>query len=120
MLAVIETHPVQYHAPVYRMLQTRFGIPVTAIYGSDFSMAGYEDREFGAAFAWDTDLLSGYASIFLSQVARGGARAFDEVSARGLGEMLQKTAPKAVLVTGYSPRFNQVAFYKAWRGGYPI
>jgi hypothetical protein len=67
-LAVIETHPVQYHAPVYRELQKTWGIPVTAIYGSDFSVAGYRDREFGATFAWDSDLLSGYSSIFLDRV----------------------------------------------------
>src|SRR5215471_14192487 len=53
MLAVIETHPVQYHAPVYRNLQARFGIPVTAIYGSDFSVEGYRDAEFGARLSWD-------------------------------------------------------------------
>ena len=47
MLAVIESHPVQYHAPVYRAVQRDFGVPVTAIYGSDFSVAGYRDREFG-------------------------------------------------------------------------
>jgi hypothetical protein len=51
VLAVIETHPVQYHAPVYRALQQSFGVPVTAIYGSDFSVAGYRDKEFGTSFA---------------------------------------------------------------------
>ncbi len=120
MLAVIGTHPVQYHAPVYRVLQKRFNVPVTAIYGSDFSVAGYRDREFEAEFAWDTDLLSGYSQIFLSRVSEGGARAFEEVSARGLGKALRGIAPKAVLLLGYSPRFNQAAFYEAWRGRFPI
>src|SRR5688500_7033817 len=98
MLAVIETHPVQYHAPVYRALEARFGVPVAAIYGSDFSVAGYADREFGAAFAWDTDLLSGYRTIFLSRVEAAGARAFEEVSTLGLGEALRMVAPQAVMV----------------------
>jgi hypothetical protein len=48
MLAVIETHPIQYHAPVYRLLQSKYGVPVTAIYGSDFSVSRYHDAEFGA------------------------------------------------------------------------
>ena len=73
MLAVIESHPIQYHA-VYRVLQAKFGIPVTAIYGSDFSVVGYRDSEFGVDLAWDTDLLSAYSQVFLSQVSRGGAR----------------------------------------------
>ena len=83
MLAVIETHPIQYHAPVYRALQRDFGIAVTAIYGSDFSVEGYHDREFGATFAWDTDLLTGYSSTFLARAADGGAGSDDHVTTRG-------------------------------------
>src|SRR5215470_13434426 len=120
MLAVIETHPIQYHAPMYRILQRKYGVPTTAIYGSDFSVAGYMDREFGTDLAWDTDLLSGYNQVFLSRVSDGGARTFDGVSAKGLENILRKVAPKMALIVGYSPRFNQAAFYRAWRAQYPI
>ncbi|MDH3445594.1 MAG: glycosyltransferase, partial [Deltaproteobacteria bacterium] len=120
MIGVIETHPIQYHAPVYRILQERFQIPVTAIYGSDFSVAGYKDPEFETDFAWNTDLLSGYESVFLSRVVHGGARRSNQVSVRGLKEVLGKLAPRALLITGYSPRFNQLACVEAMRGGYPI
>ena len=119
-LVVIETHPIQYHAPVYRALQRDFGVPVTVIYGSDFSVMGYRDREFGAVFSWDTDLLSGYRSIFLSRVAEGGFRSDAEVTTRGLREVLHDAAPDAVMVVGYSPRFHRQAFLTAWRAGYPI
>jgi glycosyltransferase involved in cell wall biosynthesis len=119
MLAVLETHPVQYHAPVYRALGSRFGIPVTAIYGSDFSVVGYRDREFGTTFAWDTDLLSGYHAVFLSRSGSGGAKSPERVGVRGMGQALAAAAPSAVLLTGYSPRFHQLAFYSAWRTGVP-
>ena len=89
MLAVIETHPIQYHAPVYRVLQQQLGVPVTAIYGSDFSVAGYRDAEFGTTFAWDTDLLSGYTPLFLSRVDSGGATSAEAVSTGGLRDMLR-------------------------------
>lgn len=120
MLAVIETHPIQYHAPVYRALQSKYGVPTTAIYGSDFSVVGYRDSEFGADLAWDTDLLSGYNQVFLSQVERGGARNFEEVTANGLNNALCEVAPKMVLMVGYGTRFNQSAFYEVWKAGYPI
>src|SRR5215475_10984559 len=120
MLAVIETHPVQYHAPVYRKLQERFGIHVTAIYGSDFSVEGYRDAEFGARFAWDTDLLAGYDQIFLSRVSEGGAGSFEEISPRGIEGALRNLAPSAVLILGYSPQFNRAAFYHAWKAKRPI
>jgi glycosyltransferase involved in cell wall biosynthesis len=102
------------------MLTAKFDIPVSAIYGSDFSIAGYRDREFGADFAWDTDLLSGYNSVFLSRTSSGGANDPVKVSSRGLEERLRQLAPKAILVTGYNTRFHQAAFYEAWKGGYPI
>jgi glycosyltransferase involved in cell wall biosynthesis len=105
---------------VYRALQREFGVPVTAIYGSDFSVHGYRDQEFGATFAWDTDLLSGYRPVFLSRVENGGARSFEEVSARGLDRALREVAPRATMVCGYSPRFHQVALYEAWRARRPI
>lgn len=120
MLAVIETHPVQYRAPVYRALQTKFGIPLTVIYGSNFSVEGYHDREFGTSFAWDTDLLSGYKSVFLSRVEEHGAQSFEKVSPHGMEDTLRTVAPKAVLLTGYSPHFNRVAFYIAIKAGHPI
>lgn len=119
MLVVIETHPVQYHAPVYRAA-TAMGVPVTAIYGSDFSVMGYHDEEFNASFAWDTDLLQGYDARFLSRVSEGGAASHADVSTRGLRRALRELRPSAVLIVGYSPRFHRGAWFEAWRGGYPV
>ncbi len=120
MLVVIETHPIQYHAPVYRALAGLYGVPVTVIYGSDFSVNGYLDAEFGASFAWDTDLLSGYKSVFLSEVSREGARGLEEISTRGLRAAMREVAPKVVLLVGYSPRFHRAGLYQASRAGYPV
>ena len=117
MLAVIETHPIQYHAPLYRLLQQRHGVPVTAIYGSDFSVAGYRDAEFGTTFKWDVDLLSGYSSVFLSRVAEGGAPTADDVTTKGLMSTLKSLRPDTVMIVGYSPRFHRDAWLAAWRTG---
>ncbi|MCX7906590.1 MAG: glycosyltransferase family 4 protein [Bacteroidetes bacterium] len=119
-LLVVETHPIQYHVPVYRMLNQKFNIPVTVVYGSDFSVAGYRDPEFGVTFAWDIDLLSGYSSVFLSRVSEGGAKSLNEVSTRGLNIVLRKINPSAALLVGYSPRFHQEAFLAVWRRRIPI
>ena len=120
MLVVLATHPVQYYVPIYRAVESQFGIPVTAIYGSDCGVASYRDREFGTTFSWDTDLLSGYRVVFLSRLASGSAVRPERVSAYGMRSALAAAAPRAVLLTGYSPRFHQVAFYHAWRAGVPI
>ena len=110
---------MQYHAPVYRRLQERYGVPVTVIYGSDFSVAGYDDREFRTAVAWDVDLLSGYRSVFLSRVADGGGRSFDQLSARGLGRALTMACRGPIMLVGYTG-FHRTAFIQAWRSRRPL
>lgn len=119
-LVIIETHPIQYRAPVYRALQQQYGVPVKVIYGSDFSVAGYYDPEFKSQFAWDTDLLSGYSHAFLSLVAAGGGRNYESVSARGLASAIRAAEPAVILLPGYSPLFLQLAWFHAWRSGKPI
>jgi glycosyltransferase involved in cell wall biosynthesis len=120
MLAVVSSHPVQYHAPVFRYIQQQFGIPTTVVYGSDFSVVRYFDEEFGSTFAWDTDLLSGYSSVFLTQVRTGGARNYDEVTALGVYDALRRINPDAVLLLGYGSSFHRGVFWAAWRLGRPL
>ena len=120
MLTVIETHPVQYHAPVYRCVQERYDLPVTVVYGSDFSVAGYKDTEFGSSFAWDTDLLSGYSSHFLSRVFQGGPASYEGVSARGLRGALRDIRSRAFLLSGYNSKFYRSVFWKVKGHGLPI
>jgi glycosyltransferase involved in cell wall biosynthesis len=100
---------------LYRALQRQHGVPVTVIYASNFSVAGYHDSEFGRSFAWDTDLLSGYRSFFLTKVNRGAARSQDKVSAHSLGRALSFAGDGPVLLLGYSPHFHRAALFHAWR-----
>lgn len=119
-LAIIATHPIQYQAPVFRAVQERYGVPVCAVYGSDFSIAGYRDSGFGTRFAWDTDLLSGYQSSFLSRVQTGGADNPSSVSARGLLRALDLCKPNAILLTGHAFSFHRQAILKTMGRSYPI
>src|SRR5690242_14232131 len=121
MLIVLERHPVQYHAPVYRELQQRFAVPVTVVYGSDLGVAGYRDSEFGTTIAWDTDLTSGYGSAFLTRSA-GERDEPERIDGTGLVEALRARAQtaEAVMVVGYGTPFDRRAWYAAWRSGLPI
>jgi glycosyltransferase involved in cell wall biosynthesis len=120
MLVVIETHPIQYRVPVYQSLSRQFDIPLTVIYGSDFSVVGYQDQEFGTELAWDIDLLSGYKSHFLSQAKSGGAQSLETISVKGLSKALRNSNPKALLITGYNHSLYRTALYQAWKNNYPI
>jgi glycosyltransferase involved in cell wall biosynthesis len=118
-LLVITTHPVQYHAPVYRM-HSQIGIPTTVVHGSDFSIKGYIDREFGTQFAWDSDLLAGYESIFLSHAQPGAMVTDTHLSTTGLERVLQQVNPRAILLQGYRPGFELDAFFKVRKYGHPL
>lgn len=113
-ITIIETHPVQYHAPVYRWLQQELGIPVTVIYGSDHSLKGYYDKDFQRYITWDTDLLSGYTSVFLS-----GAKK-DSVVWSTVEDAIDQSFPDAVMIVGYSESLYRKAFFHCLRAGYPI
>jgi len=64
-LAYFVSHPIQYQAPLLRLLATDPNIDLKVFFYSDFSVKSYHDREFGQAIEWDTPLLEGYDHQFL-------------------------------------------------------
>lgn len=114
-LAIVETHPVQYHAPVWRAAAA-LGVPLTVIYGGDFSVRGYRDREFGASFRWEADLLAGYPSRVLQPEADG----YDAVTASGLVDALDEIKPAAVLALGYHHPLDRAAIRWALDRNVPL
>jgi glycosyltransferase involved in cell wall biosynthesis len=69
-LAVVNSHPIQYFAPLYAYLNRDPDIEVTALYCSDYSLRGAVDPGFKQQVKWDVDLLSGYRHVFLGERAR--------------------------------------------------
>src|SRR5438270_13372792 len=68
-IAVLNSHPIQYFAPLYAYLNAAPDLEVTALYLSDFSIRGGKDVGFDCDVKWDVDLLRGYQSIFLGEAA---------------------------------------------------
>jgi glycosyltransferase involved in cell wall biosynthesis len=95
-------------------------VPVHVIYGSNFSIAGYRDKEFGASFAWDADLVKTVPYCFLQLSQEGGASCYEEVSGQFLSKTLTKLQPKAVLALGYSHPFDKAATSWAIRSKTPL
>ena len=54
-IAVLNSHPIQYFAPLYAYLNTAPDLEVTALYLSDCSIRGGKDAEFGRDVKWDID-----------------------------------------------------------------
>jgi len=119
MLIIFETHPVQYHAPVWRSL-SKMCIPLRVFYGGDFSVKGYHDREFGASFSWETDLLGGYESSFLCEDSEKKPIDYETVTRHDVEEALDREKPDAVLVIGYSHSYDRAALFGAIKRKLPI
>lgn len=116
-LAIVNTHPIQYYAPVWRELSATPALDVHVFYGSDFSVRGYRDPEFGVGVEWDVPLTDGYAHTFLRRSSSVGS---DALSAEGLQKGLQSFRADVALLTAYMPSFWWRAFAQVRRTGVPV
>ena len=64
-LAYFVSHPIQYQAPLLRLLAAEPDIELKVFFYSDFSVQGYHDPQFGRTIKWDVPLLEGYNHQFL-------------------------------------------------------
>lgn len=69
-IAVVNSHPIQYFAPLYAYLNRDPSLEITALYCSDSSLRGSIDPGFGRPVAWDVDLLAGYDVKWLGERAK--------------------------------------------------
>ena len=64
-LAYLVSHPIQYQAPLLRLISAEPDIDLTVFFCSDLSVRVYHDDGFGQALQWDVPLLDGYRHEFL-------------------------------------------------------
>ncbi len=64
-LAILNTHPIQYFAPLYRRLAQEPDIDLTVYFCSRQGAEEYLDPGFGERIKWDISLLDGYKNQFL-------------------------------------------------------
>jgi glycosyltransferase involved in cell wall biosynthesis len=68
-LAVLASHPIQYFTPLYKRLAKIPELELEVMFCRDFGVAERYDKQFGRAFAWDTDQLGGYKHRFLTNLS---------------------------------------------------
>jgi glycosyltransferase involved in cell wall biosynthesis len=109
-VAFINTHPIQYFAPLYADLNRAEDLSVTALYLSDYSVRGATDHGFGHIVRWDVDLLAGYDARFVRGAERRGEPAgFFSVVAPQLWHEVRGGAFDALVVHGHTPAATLVA-----------
>lgn len=69
-LGILDFNPIQYHAPLYQMLEHRGNIALNVLFLSEHGFREAIDPGFGVSVAWDIDLLSGYSYRFIDTEER--------------------------------------------------
>jgi glycosyltransferase involved in cell wall biosynthesis len=103
-LAIITTHPIQYHAPLFRLLNERGKILVKVFYTWCQTNEGAKyDPGFGKQVNWDIPLLEGYEYSFAENISKDpGTHHFKGIINPGLIREIEAWKPNAVLVFGWS------------------
>ncbi len=103
-LAIITTHPIQYNAPLFRLLTERDQIAVKVFYtwGKEALKNKY-DPGFAKVIDWDIPLLEGYDYEFLENVSDDkGSHRFRGIVNPDIINRIDDFGPDAVLVFGWS------------------
>jgi glycosyltransferase involved in cell wall biosynthesis len=120
-IAVVNSHPVQYSAPLYAHVNRDPRLDITALYCSDYSLRGGRDPGFGHAVRWDVDLLAGYRSVFLGR--RAATRSIDGFWSLVVPELwgeIRSGRYDAVWLHGYGYAAYVLAFIAAKSRGLPV
>jgi glycosyltransferase involved in cell wall biosynthesis len=120
-LLVLDSHPVQYRAPLYRYLSGQPWLDLTVWYGDDYGVVPRDSAWGVKGFTWDGDLLAGYRHRFLKNLRKNPdpSAAFGKINPELLSD-LAPLRPDAVLILGYSSLFQWLSFWSARRAGIPI
>ena len=94
----INSHPIQYFAPMYKYMNEQ-GLDVSAWYGSDVSVKGSIDNEFGVLVKWDIPLVEGYSHRFFKNMSWVPSHANGFWGLINLGMILEIfKIPKSVII----------------------
>jgi len=101
-LAILASHPVQYNAPLFAELSSRKSLEVCVFYSwQGPNVDG--DFDFGMAVDWGLPLLEGYASQFVSNVARDpGTHHFFGIDNPSMIQEIEAWRPDVLLIYGWS------------------
>jgi glycosyltransferase involved in cell wall biosynthesis len=120
-LLVLTSHPIQYQAPMHRVLAASGKIDLTVLFCSKFGLNAYHDKGFGREVQWDIPLLQGYTSFFLKNWSwNPGLNGFWGLLNPDIIGWIAHGRCDAVLVHGWGRATNWIAMLTAVVTGTPL
>jgi glycosyltransferase involved in cell wall biosynthesis len=115
-LAIITTHPIQYNAPLFRLLHEQDNISIKVFYTwSQLEKGVKYDPGFGKEIKWDIPLLDGYDYCFVNNISTSpGSNYYKGIDNPTLINDVQSWGANAVLIYGWSfkSHFKAMRFFK--------
>lgn len=116
-VGIFTTHPIQYQAPLWRILARQNVVATKVYFFSDHGVISRMDQGFGQAFAWDIPLLDGYHHEFISRVPIGGIR---RATIPDLPRFIARERLDAVLVHGYAAAYSRELLRRRKAGAFRL
>jgi glycosyltransferase involved in cell wall biosynthesis len=118
-LGILTSHPIQYQVPIFRALAASLDVEV--LFSHQQSPREQAEAGFNTEFTWDGDLLAGYRSHFLENVARSpGVDHFSGCDNPQLYRIIQRSKFDAFFLTGWNLKSHWQAVFACKRFGTPI
>jgi glycosyltransferase involved in cell wall biosynthesis len=115
-LAIISTHPIQYHVPLLRGLALHPELKIHVYYCHKAAPEEQGRAGFGVAFDWDVPLLEGYPYSFLRNVANpAGHGRFAGFDTPGIKNIIRHGQYDAVLINGWHYKSAWQAIWTGWQ-----
>lgn len=116
-VAVVNTHPIQYHTPWFRALARRTDLELTVLYCHKASPRDQAQAGFGVEFEWDVSLLDGYNWEYLANVASKPGTDFWGTDTPDLPKRILRREFDVVVLNGWHHRSACQAMQACWRSG---
>ena len=115
-LAILSTHPIQYHAPWFRGLAVHPDLNIHVYFCHKATPEEQGRAGFGVAFDWDVPVLEGYPHTFLRNIAKQpGHGSFAGFDTPEIGAIIREGRYDAVLVNGWNYKSAWQAIWAAWQ-----
>ena len=103
-LAIVTTHPIQYNAPWFRLLQETGKVELMVFYTwGQVATEQKFDPGFGKAVQWDIPLLEGYQFTFVENIATApGSHHRKGIINPSLNKKIEEWKADAILVFGWN------------------
>src|ERR1019366_8928098 len=115
-LAILSTHPIQYHSAWFRALAARPDLNVHVYYCHKATPEDQARAGFGVEFDWDVPLLTGYPHSFLRNVANPpGHGRFAGFDTQEIADIIRRGQYDAVLINGWHYKSAWQAIWACWK-----